>query len=486
MPGSDTGSDTGSDNSPAWVQDAVFYQIFPDRFARSSRVHKPSNLEEWDAPPTLHGYKGGDLLGVVEKLDYLQDLGVTALYLNPIFASGSNHRYHTQDFHQVDPMLGGNAALDELIAACHKRGMRVVLDGVFNHASRGLLQFHDILENGPSSAYLDWFHVRHFPLHAYGGGQLGYDAWWGLAALPKFNTDTPAVREFIYQVAEKWLAAGMDGWRLDVPNEIDDDDFWRAFRTRCRAVNPDAYLVGEIWDEAGRWLKGDIFDGVMNYQFNRAVLGLVAKDLAHDELARSGLNGIQHLSAGAFAETATRLLAAYPEAAVRSQLNLLGSHDTPRVATTLKGDGSALRQALLLLFTWPGAPCLYYGDELGLRGGHDPGCRAGMPWERRDQWDEGLLGHVRALIRARHEFAALRRGATTVNAPADGIVVVERRLEGEPPVWAIVNLGDNTAAVPTAVLPAGRYRDALSGDVVEQTEGASIVSGRGGVLLAPA
>lgn len=474
-----------SDTWPAWVQDAVFYQIFPDRFARSPRVHKPSNLEEWDAPPTLHGYKGGDLLGVVEKLDYLHDLGVTALYLNPIFASGSNHRYHTQDFHQVDPMLGGNAALDELVAACHRRGMRVVLDGVFNHASRGFLQFHDIMENGPSSAYLDWFHVRHFPLNAYGGGQLGYDAWWGLAALPKFNTSTPAVREFIYQVAEKWLAAGADGWRLDVPNEIDDDDFWRAFRARCRAVNPEAYLLGEIWDEAGRWLKGDIFDGVMNYQLTRAIFGLVGRDLAHDELARSGLNGIQRLSAAAFAETATRLLAAYPAAAVRSQLNLLGSHDTPRLATSLRGDAGAVRLALLLQFSWPGAPCIYYGDELGLRGGHDPGCRAGMPWDDGGRWDAELLGYVRALTSARRELAALRRGATAVSAPADGLVVVERRLEGEPPVRAVVNVADGATAVPSGALPVGRYRDALTGAVVEQREGARVVPGRGGLLLTP-
>ena len=159
--------------------------IFPDRFARSGRVPKPNNLEEWNAPPTVHGYKGGDLLGVVEKLDHLQELGVNALYLNPIFASGSNHRYHTHDYFRVDPMLGGDAALDELVAAAHGRGMRVVLDGVFNHASRGLLQFHDILENGAASPYLDWFHVNGFPLNAYGGGQLGYDAWWGLPALPK-------------------------------------------------------------------------------------------------------------------------------------------------------------------------------------------------------------------------------------------------------------------------------------------------------------
>lgn len=468
---------------PAWVEDAVFYQIFPDRFARSERVHKPNNLEPWDSPPTIHGYKGGDLLGIVEHLDYLEDLGVTALYLCPIFASGANHRYHTHDYHQVDPMLGGNGALDELLRACHARGMKVVLDGVFNHASRGLLQFHDLLENGPASPYRDWFHVRHFPLNAYGGGQLGYDAWWGLAALPKFNTDNPDVREFLFRVAERWLAAGTDGWRLDVPNEIDDDEFWREFRRRCRAVQPEAYLVGEIWDDARRWLEGDIFDGVMNYQFNRAVLGLVGRDLAHGELARSGLNGIAPLSASAFAELTTRLLAAYPERAVHSQLNLLGSHDTPRIATTLMGDSAAVRQAYTLLFTWPGAPCVYYGDEIGMAGGHDPACRGGMPWDERDSWDDSLREHLRGLARVRRELPSLRRGAARVSAPADDLLLVEREAPGEQIVRVLLNLGDHPASVPTHALPAGEYRDQLGGGTLTQVEGAELVPGRVGLVL---
>ncbi len=468
---------------PEWVKDAVFYQIFPDRFARSSRVHKPNNLEPWDSPPTTHGYKGGDLLGVVERLDHLQDLGITALYLCPIFASGANHRYHTQDYHLVDPMLGGNEALAELLNACHERGMKVVLDGVFNHASRGLLQFHDLLENGPASPYRDWFHVRRYPLNAYGGGPLGYDAWWGLAALPKFNTSTADVREFLFQVGERWLAAGADGWRLDVPNEIDDDDFWRTFRDRCRAVNPEAYLVGEIWEGAERWLDGDIFDGVMNYQLNRAILGLVGRNLAHDELARSGLNGISALSAAGFAAAATSLLEAYPDAAVHSQLNLLGSHDTPRIATTLMGDNAAVRQAFLLLFSWPGAPCVYYGDELGMKGGHDPACRGAMPWDHPETWDDDLVAYLRSLAGARRDLAALRRGDAQVTAPTEGLVVVRRSLDGEPTVYALVNLLDDAQAVPPSALPDGRYVDALSGAVVQQSSGKHVVPGRGGALL---
>ncbi|MDE2506036.1 MAG: glycoside hydrolase family 13 protein, partial [Planctomycetota bacterium] len=260
--------------TPEWVRDAVFYQIFPDRFARSDAVPKPSRLQKWGATPTEFGYQGGDLLGVLEKLDYICDLGVNALYFTPIFQSASNHRYHTHDYEKVDPMLGGNDALRRLLSEAHGRGMKVVLDGVFNHASRGFFPFHDILENGANAAYLDWFTVNGFPLNAYDAEkQPAYKAWWGLPALPKFNTDTPAVREFLWGIGRKWIDFGIDGWRLDVANEIDDDDFWREFRRRVRAGNPDAYIVGEVWSDSQRWLNGgDMWDAVMNYQFTRACI----------------------------------------------------------------------------------------------------------------------------------------------------------------------------------------------------------------------
>ncbi len=473
-------------NFPAWVRDAIFYQVFPDRFAISGSVVKPGPLEVWSAPPTVHGYKGGDLLGVVERLDHLQELGVNAIYLNPVFASGSNHRYHTHDYFRVDPMLGGDAALDALLAAAHERGVRVLLDGVFNHASRGLLQFHDILENGAASPYVDWFHVNGFPLNAYGGGHLGYDAWWGLPALPKFNTANPVVREFLLRVGEYWLERGVDGWRLDVPNEIDDDAFWQEFRRRCRAVNPDAYLVGELWTDAGRWLRGDIFDGAMNYPLTRAIFGLVGRSIDHGELARSGLDAIQPLTAPEFSAELSRQLTAYPEGAVFSQLNLLGSHDTPRVRTSLGDDGAALRQAWLLLFALPGAPCIYYGDEIGLQGGHDPQCRAGMPWQARNTWDDALLAFVKQLCRARAEQPALRRGATHVSAPKEDLALVERRdEEGSGTVRVLVNTSGAASTVPESAMPRGRYRDLLTGQVVELVNGNAVVPARGGVMLVP-
>ena len=328
---------------------------------------KASNLQPWGAPPTGHAYQGGDLLGVVERLDYLADLGINAIYFNPIFRSGSNHRYHTHDYYQVDPMLGGNAALRELLDAAHARGIRVVLDGVFNHASRGFFQFHDILENGPDSAYLDWFHVEDWPLHPYGGGKANYAAWWGNRALPKFNTDTPAVRRFLWDVARYWIDFGIDGWRLDVPQEIDDDEFWREFRRVVKAANPDAYIVGEIWGEAERWLQGDQYDGVLNYGVSRAALGFFAAETLDREYRPGGFR-LTPLRGRAFAHQIERLLSLYHEAIIQAQFNLLDSHDTARFVHQAGGDVDALRLSLLMLMVLPGPPCVYYGTEVGMTG----------------------------------------------------------------------------------------------------------------------
>lgn len=442
--------------TPAWVRDAVFYQIFPDRFARSERVPKASHLEPWDTPPTVHGYKGGDLLGVAERLDYLQDLGVTALYFNPIFQSGSNHRYHTHDYYTVDPMLGGNKALRVLLDEAHKREMKVVLDGVFNHASRGFFQFHDILENGPQSAYLDWFHVRSFPLYAYHDhGNLGYSAWWNLPALPKFNTDTKAVREFLWDVGTHWLEFGIDGWRLDVPNEIADDGFWREFRRRCRGVNPECYIVGEIWDDAGRWLQGDQFDAVMNYPFTRAAFGFVASGtLEQSEIRRCGLQYIAPLNAPAFAREVETLLAKHRSEVTEVQLNLLGSHDTPRALTIVGGDETALELSFFMLLTFPGAPCLYYGDELGLSGRHDPECRQAMPWDYPQTWNSTVQRRVKELIALRRAHPALRCGSYETLFAEGSLYAFVRRGGGET-LLGLLNVGAEPVGVDLSLAGEG-------------------------------
>ncbi len=450
-------------DTPAWVRDAVFYQIFPDRFAFSPRVPKPGPLEPWDSPPTAHGFKGGDLLGIAENLAYLGDLGVTALYLTPIFTSASNHRYHTYDYLTVDPLLGGDAALRELLDAAHARGMRVVLDGVFNHTGRGFWPFHHILETGLGSPYLDWFHVDRTVLS--GGRSLrpypigrsrspsGYRAWWGIPALPKLNTDHPPVREYLFSVAEHWLRFGIDGWRLDVPQEIDDPTFWREFRQRCRAVRPDAYLVGEIWRPAPDWLQGDRFDAVMNYPLAEAILSFTAGERLdrevvrfHEEYARN----VRPIDAPGFALRLREILDLYEPEVTLSQLNLIGSHDAPRFLTLAGGDRASFRLATLLQMTLPGAPCIYYGDEVGLEGGRDPDSRRAFPTDER-LWDRALLDDVRRMVALRHDVAAFRSLQTTVLAAEDGGLALVRG-EGAEVALVALNAGDRpwrlTARVP--------------------------------------
>ncbi len=218
--------------TPEWVKHAVFYQIFPDRFARSQRSNHQREIffKSWGTPPEEQGFQGGDLRGVADKLGYLHSLGVTALYLNPVFSSASNHRYHAYDYYHVDPLLGGNAALRELLDKAHAMNIRVVLDGVFNHASRGFWPFHHILENGADSPYIDWFVIKDWPLRPYSSGPdkpINYGAWWDLPALPEFNTDNLGVRDYLFDVARYWIDFGIDGWRLDVPANIDDDSFMK-------------------------------------------------------------------------------------------------------------------------------------------------------------------------------------------------------------------------------------------------------------------
>ena len=487
--------------TPNWVKDAVFYQIFPDRFATSERAPKPSNLEPWGSPPTIHGFKGGDLLGVAERLDYLQSLGITAIYFNPIFQSAANHRYHTYDYYQVDPILGGNDAFREMLDAAHDRGIRVVLDGVFNHASRGFYQFDHTLENGAASPYLDWFYFDEErlragePLDAYPSlekrhrlrrcghslEELGYLGWWDLPALPKLNTDTPAVRSFLFDVARYWVEFGIDGWRLDVPQEIDDDAFWQEFRRVVKSANPEAYIVGEIWFESQHWLQGDQFDAVMNYIFNRACLGFFGGERL-DTTQHPGGYELQPLSSVQFADAVDDLLALYDWQVTLAQLNLLSSHDMPRFLTLVRGDRAALKLATLFQMTFPGAPCVYYGDEIGMEGAADPDCRRAFPWDEA-RWDHDLLAFFRRAATLRHQHPALRRGRYLRLHTDDqrGVYAFARQGEGE--TLAVV-LNNGPASCDLDVPVGGLFADGAVLHDLWQGGRAQVAAGRitGGAL----
>ncbi|WP_373534478.1 glycoside hydrolase family 13 protein [Microcoleus sp.] len=427
--------------TPDWVKHAVFYQIFPDRFAKSKQPRKRllQNFmwEEWHKIPTLQSYKGGDLWGVMEQLDYLQDLGINAIYFTPIFQSASNHRYHTHDYYQVDPMLGGNPAFKELLDAAHDRNIKIVLDGVFNHASRGFFFFHDILENGPHSPWIDWFQIEDWPLSAYDGNfPANYLGWDGNRALPVFNHDNPEVREYIMEVAEYWIKFGIDGWRLDVPFEIKTEGFWQEFRDRVKAVNPEAYIVGEVWEDAREWLDGSQFDGVMNYLFAAPTIAFAAGDRVDmNQLEGRSYYPYPALFAKQYGEKIQKVLELYPWEIQLTQLNLLASHDTARLLSIAGYDRSSVEIATLLLLTYAGAPSIYYGDEVGLPGALDPDSRRSFPLK--DHWELDVLDYHKQLIALRHKYVALRTGTYKILFAEGTVYVFARILEDEEIIVAV-------------------------------------------------
>jgi glycosidase len=379
---------------PYWVQDSIFYQIFADRFANGDKTNDPPNVQKWGAKPNIWDIQGGDLRGIIRRFDYLLELGINAIYLNPIFQATSSHRYNTSDYYKIDPKLGDLGDFNALLDIAHRNNIRVILDGVFNHCGRGFFAFNDVLENGEHSPYRDWFHIHRFPLDAFTPGDaINYSGWWSHKSLPKFNTKNPEVRKYLLGVAKYWIEKGADGWRLDVPNEINDDEFWADFRQVVKSANREAYIFGEIWDADPRWANDTHFDGLMNYPVKDALIALLNK--------RENLQQ--------FSEKIDRLLKIYSQENVYSMYVPLGSHDTERILTALGGDLEKLKLAYLFQFAYPGAPAIYYGDEVGLEGGRDPECRGGFPWDPA-VWKGDLQLWVRELISIRKSRASLRRG----------------------------------------------------------------------------
>ncbi|MDJ0728653.1 MAG: glycoside hydrolase family 13 protein [Crocosphaera sp.] len=461
--------------TPDWVKHAVFYQIYPDAFARKVPPHQKwlldVPLEDWDASPTFQGYKGGNLWGVIDKLDYLQDLGVTALYFTPIFRSASNHRYHTQDYYAIDPLLGEREAFDQLLKTAHDKGFKVVLDGVFNHASRGFFFFNDILENGPNSPWLDWFKIEGWPLSAYDGSRpANYVSWIDYRALPQFNHHNPGVREYIMQVGEYWLKQGIDGWRLDVPNCVEAPGFWEEFRERVKSINSEAYIVGEIAFDATQWLDGKQFDGVMNYPFGRLTAGFIIGDRVDKDTIPHFYEPYETLDAAGYAKGIEELLARHPWEIQLTQLNLLDSHDMPRFLSIANGDRTSAKLGTLLLFTFPGTPNLFYGDEIGIEGSHDPDARKGFPTE--DKWDQEALAYHKQLIQIRKKYTALRTGDYQTLYAKEQVYILARIL-GEEMLIIAVNNGKEKAEI--------NLSDFEKVSSILQTKPSQIIYGEGSV-----
>lgn len=415
---------------PEWIQDAVFYQIFPDRFQNGDPARDPAGTVPWGHVPDRDNFFGGDLRGIIQQLDYIKDLGANALYLNPIFKAGTNHKYDTHDYFSIDPAFGDDDTFDELVREVHARGMRLILDGVFNHCGDGFAPFRDLLEHGEASQYAAWFTPYAFPLQQ--TPHPNYGTCGNCAYLPRLNCHNPEVEAFIHQVALYWLNRGIDGWRLDVPYEI-HTEFWIRFREVVKTRFPDAYLVAEEWRDPYPLVQGDTFDGAMHYRL---------RDLAFDFVLKNAL------TADAFARALHTLRTRVPEAMAPGMLTLLGSHDTPRLLTECGGNVDSAKLLYSLLLTFPGAPLIYYGDENGTEGANDPDCRRAMEWDEQ-HWNHELRTHVQQLLQLRREQEELRHGDFQVLYAEDRLLVYCRSTVSQTTVILL----NNTYVTRSVILP---------------------------------
>ncbi|MDL4842881.1 glycoside hydrolase family 13 protein [Aquibacillus rhizosphaerae] len=373
--------------APNWVKDTVWYQIFPERFANGDKSLNPENTLAWESiSPSATDMFGGDFQGVINHLDHLEELGINGIYFTPIFKAYSNHKYDTIDYMEVDPQFGDKQTFRRLVKECHHRGIRVMLDAVFNHSGYYWPPFQDVLNKQEKSVYKNWFHIWNFPVQT--DGTPNYDTFGFVSSMPKLNTTNPEVKQYLLDVARYWIEEfDIDGWRLDVANEV-DHTFWREFRKIVKAVKPDVYILGEIWHDSMPWLEGDQFDAVMNYPFTNGAIDFFAK---------------RTITAEAFAASITNVLHMYPTNVNEVTFNLLDSHDTPRILTLAKDNKQLVKLLYLFQLSFVGTPCIYYGDEIGMSGDQDPDCRKCMEWDKSNQ-DRDLFAFVKKLIQLRNEL----------------------------------------------------------------------------------
>jgi glycosidase len=478
-------------NTPDWVQNAVFYQIFPDRFYNGNPNNDPELIEtyknkaeryknivpKWyqgikeseshqldsdnftDLDPAIHPksgwhvFYGGDLQGIEQKFDYLKELGINAIYFNPIFEATANHRYNTADYRKIDDNLAvkgdfkaSEKYFQKFIKNAHQNDIKIVLDAVFNHSGFEFFAFEDVVEKGKDSEYSDWFYIDNYPITTLyeqrtENKEPNYKGWAGYGNHPVLNLDNPEVKEYIYQITEKWMdpngdgdpADGIDGWRLDVANDVKarHPEFWREWRNFVKEINPDAYITGEIWNNAAGYLQGDEFDAVMNYRFREAVLAFIAEERID---AESFVNRINEPNLD------------YPPQAVFSLQNLIDSHDTERFLYSAEGNKDKLKMAAALQFTYPGAPMVYYGTEVGLSGASDPDTRRTMLWEERpngNQPDQKLYQYYSKLASIRKENEVLRTSEVEFKTlESEPKIVIVKRKDKNGEIYTILNAAD--------------------------------------------
>lgn len=413
---------------PDWLKRAVVYNIFPDSFASGRRSVRGTPSETlWENGLILKSRLGGTIRGITENLDYIAGLGFNCIYLNPIFTAGEYHKYDLLDYFHVSPNLGTDEEFRVLVERSHGLGLRVVIDGVFNHCSWRFFAFDDVVRNGERSQYRDWFYDLAFPvIRPPEGVPPGYASFAYEPKMPKLNTSSPEVRDYFMNVCAHWLREyHVDGWRLDVANEV-DREFWRDFRRTARAIDPDSVMIGEIWENAESWLRGDMFDSAMNYDFRRH---------CRDFFALGAIGAAQ------FSARVTQMLYRYPAGIAQGQLNLLDSHDVSRFLSLCGGDIRRLRLAEVFLFTAPGAPCVFYGDELGMSGTREADYRGPMPW---DDPPYDLRAFFQRLAALRREDDLLALGSWRTLYAEGRLYAYERRL-GNRSVIVALNAGSQPA-----------------------------------------
>ena len=388
---------TDINTTPKWVNDTIWYQIFPDRFCNGNPARNPEWVKEWreSGSVTNEEFFGGDLEGIISKLDYISELGVNGIYLTPIMLSESTHKYDTDNYEMIDPHFGDEEILKSLVRKAHERGIRIMLDGVFNHSGRNFQPWRDVVKNGPSSRYYDWFMIYQWPFDYHNGasrkGQYATFAFHD--DMPKLNTNCREVREYFIRLCTKWITEyDIDGIRLDVANEV-SHTFCKELHHNLKALKPDIYILGEIWHDAMPWLRGDEFDAVMNYPLASSI-----KDFWIDK----------SLHTKDFEYTINRCFTNYMQQTNDVLFNLLDSHDTKRLRSEVNTTDEFYAQ-LAVLMAMPGSPCIFYGTEIAMEGNHDPDCRRCMPWGRINNGEyENELGTVKAFIKLRREQPLLR------------------------------------------------------------------------------
>ena len=412
---------------PAWAKDMVMYHIFPDSFATDknyiSKVPVTMGVTKCDGTTAdVKSNLGGNLRGIIANLDYLKELGVNCIYLNPVFVANSYHKYDTADYMDIDPCFGTKQDMKELVAACHSRGIRVLFDGVFNHCGPDFFAFVDVLKNGSKSKYYDWFYDM--PDKVEYKNPPNYAAFAYVKEMPKLNTSNPELREYLINVGTYWIReVGIDGWRLDVANEI-DHDFWRHFKTAIRKEKPDALMIGEIWEASWVWLMGAQMDSTMNYRFTYLCTDFFAK---------------QVMSVTEFDESVQRMIYRYPREVSLAQMNFLDSHDVPRFLSLCEGDRRRMRLAFFYLIMGYGIPSIFYGDEYYLDGYKESEYRQPMPWLKPDNAYEDF----KRWISFRHENSAIRNGSyKTVLTDDDNRVYAFARENKEQKIVIVINNSD--------------------------------------------